>query len=278
MKSISFVSCAALPFALCLAAAGPAFAKPAPDTDGNITAYDHAGKNVLLVVECARGSLGPEYPKCLERVRADVQSEVCKPGVGKEIAGKTHYKYRMGAIKTLLADSLKCSGGGSGDGAGSGSGDSDGDSGDGEGIRGDKGSCAAYQLDGTVIVEKRCALKSGGRTHDYVLVRPGSARPGQGAHLRRQRQGDAQVPVPLRRDQAEQEQRLLQELSAGPARRRSLAGVVLDRIHRSRPSSASLIAGPSAAGVRPGRGGRQGARRRPARCSAAGGRCACGRR
>jgi hypothetical protein len=163
------LSLVALP-ALCFALAGTASAAPKPDTDGNITAYDHAGKNVLLVVECPRGSLGPEYPKCLERVRSEVQGQVCKPGVGKEIAGKTHYKYRMGAIKTMLADSLTCSGGSGGSGD-SGSGDSGGsdDSGDSAGSDGDpKGSCAAYELDGTVIVAKRCPLKSNGRTHDYV--------------------------------------------------------------------------------------------------------------
>jgi hypothetical protein len=169
MNPLNMVTRLALPAALWLvAASGTASARPAPDTDGTITAYDHAGKSVLLVVECARGSLGPEYPRCLEQVRGQVRDQVCRPGVGKEIAGKTHYKYRMGAIKTLLSDSLDCaSGGGSGD---SGAGDS-GDSGDsgGEDSAGDKkGSCGAYELDGTVIVERRCLHRSGGRTYDYV--------------------------------------------------------------------------------------------------------------
>jgi hypothetical protein len=164
MNSLTLVR-VALPAALCLATAGAASARPAPDTDGHITAYDHAGKSVLLVVECSRGSLGPEYPRCLEQVRSQVRDEVCRPGVGKEIAGKTHYKYRMGAIKTLLSDSLACgSGGGDEGGAGEGEG-----GGDGEGSAGDrKGSCGAYELDGTVIVERRCLHRSGGRTYDYV--------------------------------------------------------------------------------------------------------------
>lgn len=176
MKSLSFVSLvsrAALPAAFCITLTGTASAGPTPDTDGNITAYDYAGKTVLLVVECPRGSLGPEYPKCAARLRTEVREHVCKPGVGKEIAGKTHYKYRMGAIKTLLADSLVCGSGGSGSGSdsgdGSGGGDGSGDgSGGGDRIRSDKGSCGAYELDGTVIVERRCPHKSGGRVYDYV--------------------------------------------------------------------------------------------------------------
>jgi hypothetical protein len=175
MKPFSFVSCTAVPALLCLALAGDASARPRPDTNGNVTAYDHAGKNVLLVVECDRGSVGPEYPRCVKRVRSEVQDQVCKPGVGKEIAGKTYYKYRMGAIKTLLSDSLVCgSGGGGGAEESGGGGDESGGGGDGdegegeERIRGDKGSCAAYELDGTVIVERRCPLRSNGKTHDYV--------------------------------------------------------------------------------------------------------------
>ncbi|HTE51278.1 MAG TPA: hypothetical protein VK698_10450 [Kofleriaceae bacterium] len=171
MTSLRFVSCTVLPAALCLALAGTASARPRPDTDGNITAYDYAGKSVLIVVECQRGSLGPEYPKCLERVRTEAYDHVCRPGVGKEIAGKTHYKYRMGAIKTLLSDSLACgAGGGGGAGAGgddSGSGDGGGGDSD-ERVHDRKGSCGAYELDGTVIVERRCLLRSGGKVYDYV--------------------------------------------------------------------------------------------------------------
>jgi hypothetical protein len=167
MKMIQTASCV-VPAVLCLALAGTASAKPRPDTDGNITVYDHAGKTVLLVVECERGSLGPEYPRCAQRAKADAQEQVCRPGVGKEIAGKTHYKYRMGAIKTLLADSVACgSGGGSGDSAGGDQGDSGGGDSDGERVGDDKGSCGAYELDGSVIVERRCLLK-GGKVYDYV--------------------------------------------------------------------------------------------------------------
>lgn len=169
MKTSILVS-SAVPAALCLALAGVASAKPRPDTDGNITVYDYAGKDVLHVVECERGSLGPEYPKCARRAKVDAEEHICRPGVGKEIAGKTHFKYRMGKIKTLLADSIVCSGGGSGGGSGDSGSDDSGDSGDSGGgsAGGEKGSCGAYELDGTVIVERRCLLKSGGKVYDYV--------------------------------------------------------------------------------------------------------------
>ena len=166
MKSFITLSRTVLPAVLCLALAGTASARPRPDTDGNITVYDYVGASVLLVVECARGSLGPEYPRCLERVRAEARDQVCRPGVGKEIGGKTHYKYRMGAIKTLLSDSIACAGGGGGSGDSGGGDDSGG--GGGERIHNRKGSCGAYELDGTIIVERLCPLRSGGKTYDYV--------------------------------------------------------------------------------------------------------------
>lgn len=164
MRVSRLVSFSVLSAALWLTQSGAASAGPRPDTDNNITAYDHAGTSVLVVVECERGSLGPEYPRCVEKARAAAQDHVCRPGVGKQIAGKTYYKYRMGAIKTLLSDSVVCSGAGRGGDSGGGSDDE----GDDERVGGHKGSCGAYELDGTVIVEKRCHLRSGGKVYDYV--------------------------------------------------------------------------------------------------------------
>jgi hypothetical protein len=89
-----------------LAVSGAAMAGPKADTDGNVTAYDYEGKKVLLVVACARGSLGPEYPACIADVKKQVKSKVCQRGVGKVLGGKTFFKYRMGGIKTLVADNV----------------------------------------------------------------------------------------------------------------------------------------------------------------------------
>ena len=168
MRVSRLVSFSVLSAALWLAPS-VASAGPRPDTDGNITVYDHAGKSVLIVVECDNGSLGPEYPRCREKAKVDARDHVCRPGVGKKIADRTHYKYRMGAIKTLLSDSVVCSGSGGGDSGGGDQGGDSGGGGDDEQVGGDrKGSCGAYELDGTVIVEKRCHLKSGGKVYDYV--------------------------------------------------------------------------------------------------------------
>jgi hypothetical protein len=149
------------PLVVWIAAAGAAVAAPKADTDGNVTAYDYEGKKVLLVVACERGALGPEYPSCVAKVKREVKDKACAPGVGKVIAGKTYFKYRMGAIKTLIADNVGTCSGSSGS-----SGSSDEPAGDEPTIKGDKGSCGAYELSGKVIVEKSCERRNG--SYDYV--------------------------------------------------------------------------------------------------------------
>lgn len=163
MRVSRLVSFSVLSAALWLTQPGAASAGPRPDTDGNVTVYDHAGRSVLLVLECDLGSLGADYRPCVARAKTTARDQICRPGVGKEIAGKTYFKYRMGAIKTLLSESVVCSGSGGGD-----EGGGSGDEGDDERVGDRKGSCGAYELDGSVIVEKRCHLKSGGKVYDYV--------------------------------------------------------------------------------------------------------------
>lgn len=164
MRSFRSVPAAFLPLAFSITLSSSASADPRPESNGTITAYDYAGNEVVLVHACPGSRLGPDYPKCLERVRARVEPKVCRHGAGKKIGDKTFYKYRMGTIKTLLSDSLACgSGGGSDVSPASGDGDEDEDVEDDRG----KGTSAAYELSGKLIVSKRC-YKTNGRTYDYV--------------------------------------------------------------------------------------------------------------
>jgi hypothetical protein len=98
-------------FAGGIAIGGIVLAGPKVGSDATVTAYDYAGKRVLAVVACDRGALGPEYPSCIAETKRQVRHRVCQPGVGKVLGGRTYFRYRMGVLETLIADTVGVCGG-----------------------------------------------------------------------------------------------------------------------------------------------------------------------